>query len=144
MVRGVDLQIRPSFKGTQMANKHVKTKEAVNSTVEDACAAAEAVLRGTITSATFRSTIRAARDAASEGFIIRNVRVYRAVSDLLAAWEKFRNYEKLSRRKSSGITEESVAALRNAALRQVAITRETIAGTPVIAASSIPGLEASR
>jgi hypothetical protein len=108
-----------------------RTKEAVNT----ACDAAEAVLRGTITSATFRSTIRAARDAASDGCFIRDIPAYRAVSDLLAAWEKFRNYEKLSRRKSSGVTQDTVNAARATVLRQIAATRESVAGTPVSAVS---------
>jgi hypothetical protein len=125
--------ICPPLKKRTRRMANYRTKEAVNTAVESACDAAEAVLRGTITSAMFRAAIRTARNAACDGCIIRNVPVYRVVSDLLAAWEKCCTFERLSRRRCSGITEATVAAARAAVLQQVAIARETVVETTVSA-----------
>jgi len=88
------------------------TKRRLALAVEDVSRAVERALVGAPVGHAVGVKLRAAQAACIEGYVVRDAHTFQALSRLRDGWDKLKLVRSLARRKTSGVTELEVAAVR--------------------------------
>ncbi len=107
------------------------TKRQLTLAVEDVSRAVERVLGGATVGRAIEGKLRAAQTACVEGYVVRDPRTFQALSRLRNGWDKLRLVRSLARRKTSGITELEVAAVRSEIEQQLRACQLAASETPL-------------